>query len=641
MINMKIAYNLLILSILVVCIWFVYVSVDSKAYYRKIYRGILWAAVLMYLNRLLAVSMEQDLISYGEWMLAAERLVHYFLTLAIYTLYAYFIFCLVGQFHYYSRKRKIAFWSVNLAVNVLLITSPWTHAIFYVEDGVAYHGKLFFILILTRGIYALLATVYALMKRKLMIKIFGQSIILLAVFAVIQVTQFLICHDETMYYSTLIVNIIIFLLTITMVEFYKDSTTELLNKKAFRQFIDREIGKPGNEAVYLIKLKNYEYLRDNCYEPSVMVLVRQLAEYMKEYSMLSSIYYFEDGKFGIVVRQKDRFDENTFLDRLKERFCVPFELNGASINLTLFVAVLDVRNGKINKDNFYRYFAVCDGLKYRSNELIEVVRSDSFGIDELQRYRNIEDAIERALAEHEFEMCYQPIISTQTGRVVSAEALIRLTDRLMGFVSPEEFIPISENNGKILEISEYVIDSVFRFVKENDIAAMGMEFVEMNLSAMQCMDKNLTEKLQYYIHKYDIDPRRINLEITETATNFDEHRLKEQLLDIKKLGFTFSLDDYGTGYSNLVRVLEYPVDVIKLDKSIVWAAFTDRDSFVTIKNLISMFHDVRRKLVAEGVENEEQMITLKELGCDYVQGYYYSRPVPKTAFIEYTKSINN
>ena len=195
---------------------------------------------------------------------------------------------------------------------------------------------------------------YALMKRKLMIKILGQSIILLAVFAAMQVVQFLISHDETQYYSTLIVNIIIFLLTITMVEFYKDSSTELLNKKAFKQFIDREIGKPGNKAVYLIKLKNYEYLRDNCYE--------------KEYSMLSSIYYFEDGKYGIVVRQKDKFDENAFLDKLKERFCVPFELNGASINLMLFVAVLDVSNGKINKNNFYSYFAVCDDLKYRSNE---------------------------------------------------------------------------------------------------------------------------------------------------------------------------------------------------------------------------------------------------------------------------------
>lgn len=640
MINMRIAYNLLILSILFVCIWFVYVSVDSKAYYRKLFRGILWAAVLMYVNRIIGVAHDEGLLPYAEWMIVAERTIHYFLTLAIYTLYAYFIFCLVGQFHYYSKRRKIEFWLLNFVLNALIFTSPWTHAIFYVEDGVAYHGKLFFLLIFTRGLYAVMATVYALMKRKLMIKIFGQSIILLAVFTVLQVTTYFILHDETQYYSTLIVNIIIFLLTITMVEFYKDSSTELLNKKAFKQFIDREIGKPGNKAVYLIKLKNYEYLRENCYEPSVMVLVKQLAEYMKEYSMLSSIYYFEDGKFGIVVRQKDKFDETVFLDKLKERFCVPFELNGASIHLTLFVAIMDVSNGKINKNNFYRYFAACDDIKYRSTDLIEVVRSDSFGIDELQKYRNIEDAIERALVENEFEMYYQPIISTRTGRVVSAEALIRLKDRILGFVSPEDFIPISENNGKILEISEFVIDSVFRFVKENDIVEMGMEFIEMNLSVMQCMDKNLTEKLQYYINKYDIDPRRINLEITETATNFDEQRLREQLIDIKKLGFTFSLDDYGTGYSNLVRVLEYPVDVIKLDKSIVWAAFTDRDSFVTIKNLISMFHDVRRKLVAEGVENEEQMSTLRELGCDYIQGYYYSRPVPKAEFIKYIKSVN-
>lgn len=640
-INMRIAYNLLILSILLVCIWFVYVSVDSKAYYRKIFRGILWAAVVMYINRLVGVAYDEGFLPCVEWLLVMERTIHYFLTLAIYTLYAYFIFCLVGQFHYYPRKRKITFWLLNFVMNALILTSPWTHAIFYVEDGVSYHGKLFFLLVFTRGLYAIMATVYALMKRKLMIKIFGQSIILLAVFTIIQVIEYLIYQDETLYYSTLIVNIIIFLLTITMVEFYKDGATELLNKRAFRQFIDREIGKPGTRVVYLIKLKNYEYLRQNCHEPSVMVLVKQLAEYMKEYAMLSSIYYFDDGKYGIVVRQRDRFDETAFLEKLKERFCVPFELNGARINLSLFVAMMDVSEGKINKNNFYRYFAACDDLKYKSSDLIEFVRSDNLGLDELQKYRNIEDAIERALVENEFEMYYQPIISTRTGRVVSAEALIRLKDRVLGFVSPEDFIPISENNGKILEISEFVIYSVFRFVKEKNIAEMGMDFIEMNLSAMQCMDKNLTEKLQYYIQKYDIDPRQINLEITETATNFDEQRLKEQLLDVKKLGFTFSLDDYGTGYSNLVRVLEYPVDVIKLDKSIVWAAFTDRDSFVTIKNLISMFHDVRRKLVAEGVENREQMSTLRELGCDYIQGYFYSRPVPADEFIEYTRNMNN
>jgi EAL domain-containing protein (putative c-di-GMP-specific phosphodiesterase class I) len=155
------------------------------------------------------------------------------------------------------------------------------------------------------------------------------------------------------------------------------------------------------------------------------------------------------------------------------------------------------------------------------------------------------------------------------------------------------------------------------------------------------MDKTLIDKLKFYIDKYDIDPTHINLEITETATNFDENRLKEQLVNIKKLGFTFSLDDYGTGYSNLVRVLEYPVDIIKLDKSIVWSAFSDNDSFVTLKNIVSMFHDVRRKLVAEGVESEEQMQALKELGCDYIQGYFYSKPVPKNDFWEYVKKVNS
>lgn len=640
MINMRIAFNLLILSILFVCIWFTYSSVESKAYYRKVFKCILWVAAWMYVNRLVGVMMEEDFFSYTDWMITAERTCHYALTLAIYTLYAYFIYCLVGQFHYYSRKVKLAFFSASIVMEILILTSPWTHLIFYVEDGVSHYGKLFFLLVLARGMYGLMGTIYALMKRRLLIKIFGQSIIILAIFTIIQVVEYTLLKDETLYYSTLIVNIVIFLLTITMVEFYKDGLTGLLNKKAFRQFIDKEIDKSGYKTVYLIKLKNYQYLKENCSEMSMQAMKKQLAEYIKEYSMLSSTYYLGDGRYAVITHKRDKFDESAFFDKLKERFCIPFDINGASIHLTLFAAVMNIADGKINKNNFFRYFTACDEIKYRSSDLIEIVQGDSFGIDELQKYRNIEEAIDRALVENEFEMYYQPIISTQTGRVVSAEALIRLKDRILGFVSPEDFIPISENNGKILEISEFVIDSVFRFVKENDIVAMGMEFIEMNLSVMQCMDKNLIDKLKYYIHKYDIDPRRINLEITETATNFDEKRLKEQLLNIKKLGFTFSLDDYGTGYSNLVRVLEYPVEVIKLDKSIVWSAFTDHDNFVTIKNLISMFHDVRRKLVAEGVESEEQMISLKELGCDYIQGYFYSRPVPSAEFIAYTKQVN-
>lgn len=640
MVNLRFGYNLLIISILLVCLWFTYVSIKGKAYYKRVFRWLMWTGVMMYVTRLFEIAMDEGYIASNEFMLNLERTFHYLLTVSIYALYAFFMVCLIDQFHYYKRWKKILLFAPATFIDLLIIISPWTHLIFYVKDGAYYEGKIFLLVVLVRAFYAIVATVYAVAKRHLLPGVFGQSVILVASFATIQAVIFFYTHDETLYYSTLIVNIIVFLLALTVVEFYKDGLTGLLNREAFEQYSQKGIGRKGNKAVYLVKLKNYEYIKENCHETSLLKIIRDLGECLKEYTMLSSIYYLGVGRYVIIVHKKDKFVEGEFLEKLKERFDITFDLNGVNIHLNLFIAIMNMENGKINKNNFYKYFSACDDMKYRSKEPIEVIYSDSFGIDQVQRYRNVEEAIERALVEREFKMFYQPIISTQTKRIISAEALIRLNDRVLGFVSPEEFIPISESNGKILEISEFVIDSVFRFVNENPLKDMGIEFVELNLSVMQCMDKKLTETLQYYVNKYGIDPKQINLEITETATNFDEERLRLQLAKIKKLGFSFSLDDYGTGYSNLVRVLEYPVDIIKLDKSIVWSAFEDRDNFVTLRNLVSMFHDVRRKIVAEGVESEEQMAALTEVGCDFLQGYYYSKPVCEEEFLAFAAKFN-
>lgn len=632
---MRIAYVLLILSILLVCLWFTYVSVQSKEYYRTAFKILMLSGVVLYLNRLYGIAMEEKLIPYTDSMVVGERMVHYLLTVSVYVLYCYFMLCLLKQFHYYPTWRKVIFFTPAILMDLVIITSPATHFIFYVENGVTYRGNAFIILMLIRAAYAINATIIGLVHKHLLPKIFGQCVIVVAGFAVIQVAVFIFYYDETLYYSTLIVNIVLFQLAVTVVEFYKDSITGLLNRKAYEQYAKKEIYKRSNQVVYLIKIKNYTYLKDNCHELSLMEIIKELAECIKEYSMLTSLYYIGIGRFVVIVHRKDKFSEKEFLGKMRERMEEPFFLNGADVHLNLFIAVINLDSDRINRRNYNRYFSACDDMHYRSNEPIEIIKGENYGINQLQRYHSVEEAIERALVENEFQMYYQPIVEAATGRIVSAEALIRLNDRVLGFVSPEEFIPISESNGKIFEISEYVIDTVFRFIQEHDFDEMGLHFIEMNLSAMQCMDKKLQDKLEYYLDKYHIDSKYINLEITETATNFDEERLQKQLAQIKKLGFTFSLDDYGTGYSNLVRVLEYPVDIIKLDKSIVWTAFHDQDSFITLKNLISMFHDVRRKIVAEGVESQEQMQALRELECDYLQGYYYSKPVDADKFVSY------
>lgn len=640
MIHMKFAYNLLIISLLFVCLWFAYVSVKSNAYYRKIFRWLMWAGVLIYANRMFKIAMDDGVILCNDILLSIERSIHYVLTLIVYELYAFFMFCLIDQFHYFHKWKKMLMFIPGSIMCLLIITSPVTGLIFYVEAGACFEGKLFFVMSIIRAAYAIIATIHAIVKRHLMPRIFGQSVILVAFFAMIQGVVFWCCHDETLYYSTLIVNIIIFLLALTVVEFYKDSLTGLLNREAFEQYAQKEIGRKGHKAVYLVKLKNYEYIKNNCRETSLLMVIKSLGECIREYTALPSVYYLGVGRYAIIVHKRDKFVEEQFLTKLRERSDVTFDLNGISIQLNLFIAVMNMDNGKITTDNFYKYFSACDDIKYHSKEPLEVIYSDSLGIDQLQRYRDVEEAIERALVEKEFRVFYQPIVSAESKKIISAEALIRLNDRVLGYISPEEFIPISESNGTIIEISEYVIDNVFRFVKNNPLKDMGIEFVELNLSAMQCMDKKLTENLEYYLNKYEINPKQINLEITETAAIFSEDRLRQQLIKIKQLGFSFSLDDYGTGYSNLVRVLGYPIDIIKLDKSIVWSAFHDRDNFVTLKNLISMFHDVRRKIVAEGVESEEQMNALTELGCDYLQGYYYSKPVSEEEFLAFVARFN-
>lgn len=635
MVGMRVGYILLTFTIIFVCMWFFHESTRYKAFYRTVFFTIMVMAALIFTNRIYQFMLEKEYIHSNDVLLTLERMFYYLLIYGIFCAFAFFILCLFDQFQYYPKWKIVLFILPGIISSIMVISSPWTHWIFYVQDGVVYKGIFHIFGVLVAMYYGVFGSLHAFVKRKLLPKVFGECVLLVMFLTFFQYAIYVLTNDEILLSIALLINIVIYMLALTTVDFYKDTVTNLFNKEAFEQYVKKEIGKGNDRTVYLIKLKNYQYLKENCHEIPLQGTIMELAECIRKYSRLTSIYYLGNGKFTVIVPKHVKFSEEEFMDKLRKRFCIPFDVNGASIQLSLFIAIMNLQDGKINRMNFAKYYLACDEMKYRSNDLLEIIHGDNFGIDQLQRYHQVEEAIDRALVEHEFRVFYQPIISTKTKKIASAEALLRLNDRILGFISPEEFIPISESNGKIIEISDYVLDNVFRFIHDNAIEKLGLDYIEVNLSMIQCMDKRMPEKLKYFLEKYEINPKLVNLEITETATNFDEERLRQQLYEIKKLGFTFSLDDYGTGYSNLVRVLEYPVDMIKLDKSIVWSAFHVQDNYVTMKNLIAMFHDVRRKIVAEGVESEEQMQALTDLGCDYLQGYYYSKPIAEEDFLRY------
>ena len=257
------------------------------------------------------------------------------------------------------------------------------------------------------------------------------------------------------------------------------------------------------------------------------------------------------------------------------------------------------------------------------------------------RYREqylMEQAIADALAEDRVEVFLQPIYSSHEKCFRSAEALVRIRTRDGGLLPPARFIPVAESNGQILELGERVFEKVCQFLKETDAVQLGIQYIEVNLSVVQCEKTNLSERLISIIQTYGIDPGLINLEITETASISARKTLLENMKQLIEFGFTFSLDDFGKGESNLMYVVEMPVSIVKLDYDLTKAFSCSSKAQNVVRAVIGMAHDMGLKLVAEGIETAEESRGMHQEGIDYIQGFYYARPMPGPEFLEFLRS---
>jgi EAL domain-containing protein (putative c-di-GMP-specific phosphodiesterase class I) len=248
--------------------------------------------------------------------------------------------------------------------------------------------------------------------------------------------------------------------------------------------------------------------------------------------------------------------------------------------------------------------------------------------------------INEALEEDRVEVFYQPIYSTREQKFVSAEALVRIRKSDGGIVPPGLFIPVAEETGLIAKLGERVFEKTCRFIKNNKLEQYGVEYIEVNLSVVQCENKALANMYIDIMKKYDVNPSFINLEITESASIIMKKTLIENMMALIDYGVTFSLDDFGNGESNLNYIVDMPVHIVKFDKDMTQAYFENEKAKYVLQAATDMIQGLELKIVAEGVETAEQLIELERLGIDYIQGYYFSKPVEERQYIEFLKNKN-
>ena len=232
-------------------------------------------------------------------------------------------------------------------------------------------------------------------------------------------------------------------------------------------------------------------------------------------------------------------------------------------------------------------------------------------------------------------MLYQPKVCSKTGCFVGAEALIRWRAADGNFISPADFIPIAEQSGHIIELGDWVINSVFAQAKKWQSLLPEGATISFNVSAQQLMEHHFVERLAKAVRRYDVPPSILQVELTETTVMKNIDAAIDKLKELKKLGFSIAIDDFGTGYSSISYLLSIPFDVLKIDRAFVSGIDSSKDLTNLCRIIVEMGHSLGKSIVAEGVETEAELATLRQLDCEVIQGYFYSKPLSVDLLAEY------
>lgn len=254
--------------------------------------------------------------------------------------------------------------------------------------------------------------------------------------------------------------------------------------------------------------------------------------------------------------------------------------------------------------------------------------------------RRMTRQIVEALEEDRVLVYYQPIFSIEKKCFTSAEALVRITDREGNLIPPGAFIHIAESNGMIVEIGKRVFEKACHFFQQSRLEDYGIQYIEVNLSVVQCADDKLADNYIEIMNGIKMDPSRINLEITESASLRAKQILISNMERMIEYGIHFSLDDFGTGQSNLNYIVDMPVKIVKFDREMTQTYFANDKAKYVMDAAMHMIHGMGLKIVAEGIETEDQYKKMEEIKIDYIQGYYFSKPLPEQEFLEFLRREN-
>ncbi len=545
-------------------------------------------------------------------------------------------------------KRKkwliILFLIPFLFVVTIILLNLYNHGFFYydyvdnmgnISEDLYYHRGPWILAAYINSVFYFLVTIFIIIRYRFMFNL-REKITIFAIFPITIISliiQFLYQGLLIESFSSALSAIIISIAIEIPIE-YNNSKFNIGNTKAFAKEMKKYFLFKKKESCQIIaKIKNYYEIYDlYTYDIAISYVknvIKNLSQRFKLIDNAVSWFYLDNGIFAIVLSEIGY--EDKILDELKDSTDKLKKNGGKYSPNPQFVLVNACQDFK----DYNEYLIFIKNYSERLSLDGNIIRLSKIKEDKTFKIiSNIDSIIDEAIKNNQLLVYYQPIYNVKSDKYYSAEALVRLNHPEYGLIPPGIFIPQAEKTGKIIQIDNYVFESICKFIASDDFKKSGLKYIEFNISMIDCVSPYLYSNIIYTMEKYGVTPDKINIEITESYDSLNEKVAKENIKKLKDYGISFSLDDYGTGYSNIERFSILPITNVKIDKSLVDSS-TDDKMRIVLKNTFNLIKSLERETIIEGIETEEQSKRFIDFDCDNIQGYYYSRPLPYDEFIKF------
>lgn len=429
---------------------------------------------------------------------------------------------------------------------------------------------------------------------------------------------------------------------------FYDPLTLLPNRNALNEWInDHPLHVGDTITVIFMDIDRFKSINDNFGHRTGDMVLKEVAKRLQNCLQKNDLIVRQGGdEFIVFIKHlSDQKDIMTVVNKIKNQFTLPFFINGKKITTTTSIGISMNKLDKNEQDilNFVEVtIRQADTAMYHAKR--NGGNSHCFNTSdqntEMERYYQLEQQIKYALGRDEFHIVYQPLVNLKDEQIAGVEALLRWNNPELGSVSPAEFIPLLEEFGYIIQVGKWVLKSVCTQIKAWHDEGVKIDRASVNVSPVQFRNHNFVQTVKETLQETGLEPHLLEIEITE-GTILNIQNPGEILQELRNLGVSISIDDFGTGYSSLSYLKQLPVNTIKIDKSFI--DDLDINGEVIVDTIISMGKNLKYKVIAEGIEHEEQVLYLKQQDCHEGQGFFWSKPVEpnkiKDLYMKQTSTI--